>query len=77
MFLHACWNFSMFTTGKTPSSQYRLEFWNKILKSKKKSIWLVVHISIHFHSDTDSYSYIQYEDSQENSALDSNVYDIC
>lgn len=47
---------------------------------KKKSTWLVVHISKHFSSDTDdtsSYSYIQYGDSQENSALDSNVYDIC
>jgi len=51
-----------------------------IIIIKKKTIWLVVRISIHFPSDTDdtsSYSYIQYEHSQENSALDSNIYDIC
>lgn len=48
-------------------------------EKKKKPIWLVVHISIHFPSgtgDTSSYSYIQYEDPQENSALNSNEYDI-
>ena len=66
----------MFSTGTTLYSQHRvLEQDPK--KQKKKSIGLVVHISIHFPSDTDSYSYIQYEDSQENSALDSNVNDIC
>jgi hypothetical protein len=70
----------MFTTGTTLSSQHRLVLEQNPKKQQKKFIWLVVHISIHFPSDTDdtsSYSYIQYEDSQENSALNSNVYDIC
>ena len=68
----------MFTIGTTLSSQCRVL--EQDPKKQKTSIWLVVHTSIHFPSDTDdtsSYSYIHYEDSQENSALDSNGYDIC